>query len=74
MQAYTTRDHARVIRVHDRLWRIPGDTGYALQSRKSRPGAIRLARQMYPGKPVHVFTQGPFLHRQASLTLLEIVE
>lgn len=69
-----TKDHARVIRVHQKLWRVPGDTGYALQSRKSRSGAIRLARQMYPGKPVHVFTQGPFIEGRAMLTLIDVLK
>ena len=29
------KNHARIIKVHSKLWRVPGDTGYALESRKS---------------------------------------
>ena len=69
----TTKNHARIIKVHNRLWKVPGDTGYALQSRKTLHGAIRLARQMYPGKPIHVMEQGPMAHGVATLTLIDVI-
>ncbi len=68
-----TKGHARIIKVHARLYRVPGDTGYALESRKSLSGAIRLARSMYPGKPIHVLEQGPMAHGVATLTLLDVI-
>ena len=66
-------ENATIIKVHSRLYRVPNDTGYAIASRKSLPGAIRLARSLYPGKPIHLLEQGPMVAGTAPLTLLDVI-
>ena len=60
-----------VIKAHDRCWRVSNEVGYALNSRKSRAGAIRLARQAFPNLPIKIFEQGPMAYGRAELRHVE---
>ena len=66
------REFARIIK-RGRVWAVPNDRGYAAETRKSKAGAVRLARQMYPGRPVHVMEQGPMVYGRAQLVHVETI-
>ena len=69
----TERNHAVIIQTGPKGFSVPNDSGYSMNSRKTLRGAIRLARTMYPGLPIHVMWRGPMTDGRADLTLSEII-
>lgn len=66
--------YARIVKVYGRdLWRVPNDGGYSLKTRKSKASAVRLARSMFPGRPIHVLEQGPMVQGVAHSRLVEVI-
>ena len=66
----TKNTFATVVRVHERCWRAMGENGLIIASRRTKVGAIRLARAEHPGLPIRVMAQGEFHHGKAGLTPL----
>ena len=65
------KTYASIIKVHDRWWKATNDYGYCAISRRSKAGALRLARSMHPGKPIRVFERGAVHYGRAELRLVE---
>ena len=63
--------YASVIRIHGRCWKPTNDHGYCSKAMRSKAGALRHARAMYPGLPVRIFEQGRMVYGRAELRLVE---
>lgn len=65
------KPYGSVIKVHARCWQATNDYGYAAISRRSKAGALRLARSMHPGRPIRIFERGAVHCGRAELRLIE---